>query len=190
MLKEEIRKIYLQKRLSLSESEYAQLNFQIYQIFFSAVDLSRIHTLHTFLPLAKNREPDTWMIIDRIRREFPHIRISVPRVNESTLTLDNYYFEGLHQLEQNKWGIPEPRQGIPTDPEKIDLVLVPLLMFDDQGHRVGYGKGFYDKFLTTCRPDCQRIGISFFPPVERIEGINVFDMPLHGCVTPATYYSF
>ena len=190
MRKEEIRKIYLQKRLSLSEGEYAQLNFQLYQMFFSSIDLSPVKILHTFLPLAKNNEPDTWLIIDRIRREFPHIRISLPKVNAKTSTLENYFFEGLHQLGQNRWGIPEPKQGLETNPAQIDMILIPLIAFDDNGHRVGYGKGFYDKFLPLCRPDCKRIGISLFEPIEKIDDVTPHDVRLHACVTSSNFYSF
>ena len=190
MTKEELRKIYLQKRLSLSEAEYVHLNFQLYQNFFAHTDLSFIKVLHIFLPLEKNKEPDTWLIIDRIRREFPHIRIVVPRVNLQTQELDNIFFEGLHQLEKNNWGIPEPKQGVPVEPEKIDMVLVPLLIFDKHGHRVGYGKGFYDKFLVQCKPTCIRTGLSLFQPVEKISDTNANDQVLTSAITPAGVFEF
>ena len=104
--------------------------------------------------------------------------------------MENFYFEGLHQLENNAWGIPEPRQGIPTPIEKIDLVLVPLLAFDQRGHRVGYGKGYYDRFLAESNSDCRKIGLSFFEPVENINDITKDDVPLTGCVTPSAFFSF
>jgi 5-formyltetrahydrofolate cyclo-ligase len=190
MTKASLRKEFLQKRLSLSEAEYTQLNFQLYQIFFSTMDLSFIKVLHAFLPLQKNKEPDTWIIIDRIRREFPHVRLSLPRVEQATGVLENIFFEGLHQLEKNAWGIAEPKQGVLTPPGQIDMVLVPLLACDTNGQRVGYGKGFYDKFLATCRPDCITVGISFFEPVEPIDDVNAFDVPLQYCLTPTTLHRF
>jgi len=190
MTKALLRKEFLQKRLSLSEAEYTQLNFQLYQLFFSSIDLSFVKVLHTFLPLQKNKEPDTWIIIDRIRREFPHIRLSLPRVERATEALENIFFEGLHQLEENAWGLAEPKQGVPTPPQQIDMVLVPLLACDTNGQRVGYGKGFYDKFLATCRPDCITVGISLFEPVEPIEDVNAFDVSLQYCLTPATLHHF
>jgi 5-formyltetrahydrofolate cyclo-ligase len=184
MTKEELRKLYLQKRLALSEAEFHELNRKICENFFGLVDLSFIKVLHTFLPIEKTKEPDTWQIIDRIRREFPHIRISIPKINNETSMLDNFYFEGLHQLQNNMWGIPEPKQGIPTPTEKIDAVLVPLLAFDSAGHRVGYGRGFYDKFLSTTRKDCKKIGVSLFPAVETIDNIHSQDLALDLVVTP------
>lgn len=185
MKKAEIRELYSKKRLALSEAEYGQLNFQLYQVFFSQVDLSFIKTLHVFLPIPSKKEVDTWLIIDRIRREFPHIRLVVPKVNPESGALDNFYFEGLHQLSTNTWGIQEPKQGLPVEPQKIDMVLIPLLAFDKTGHRVGYGKGFYDKFLTTCRPDCIKIGLSLFEATDQINDKNVFDIQLNACITPA-----
>lgn len=184
MTKQELRQRYLQKRQALSEGEYAQLNFQLYQNFFSHIDLSFINVLHTFLPITSKREVDTWLILDRIRREYPHIRISVPKVNNQTGELENFYFEGLHQLATNTWGIQEPQQGVPAEPDKIDMVLVPLLAFDQSGHRVGYGKGYYDRFLSTCPLDCKKIGLSLFEASEPIEDSDEHDVQLQMCITP------
>lgn len=190
MTKKELRKLYLQKRAALSEAEYGQLNFQLYQNFFSNIDLSFLKVVHTFLPITAKKEVDTWLIIDRIRREFPNVRISIPKVNSQTGVFDSFYFEGLHQLATNEWGIQEPKQGIPTEPEKVDIVLIPLLAYDKKGHRVGYGKGFYDKFLATCRPDCKKIGLSLFEAEEKIADVNDFDITLDQCITPQAVISF
>jgi 5-formyltetrahydrofolate cyclo-ligase len=184
MTKDQIRKIYLQKRLQLSEGEFQILNRKITDQFFVSVNLSFIGVLHTFLPIEKQREVNTWNIIDRIKREFPNVRISIPKVNNQTSIIDSYYFEGLHQLEKNTWGVPEPKQGIPTPPEKINAVLVPLLGFDKQGNRVGYGRGFYDKFLKILNPDCLKIGLSLFPPIEKINDVKEHDIPVNMVITP------
>lgn len=189
MTKQELRKKYLNKRVALSEAEYSQLNFQLYQNFFSNVDLSFIKVLHTFLPITSKKEVDTWLIVDRIRREYPHVRLSVPRVNNETNELENFFFEGLHQLATNEWGIQEPKQGIPTEPEKIDIVLVPLLAFDKQGHRIGYGKGYYDRFLKLCPAKTRKIGISLFEPEEELPS-EEYDVKLSQAITPTQFYSF
>jgi 5-formyltetrahydrofolate cyclo-ligase len=190
MTKAELRKTYLQKRKSITESEFHKFNYQIYEQFFSLSDLSFIKIVHSYLPIAKNKEPDTWPIIDRLRREFPHIHLCIPKINPKIDLLENFFFEGLHQLEENKLGIKEPKQGIPTEVKKIDFVLVPLLAFDLDGNRVGYGKGYYDKFLSTCRSDCKKVGISFFPPVDKISDIDDQDFKLTSCITPNKTYSF
>ena len=146
--------------------------------------------MHTFLPIKKNKEPDTWLIIDRIKTKFPNIRLSLPKVNHETGELVNFYWEGTDQIIENKWGISEPRQGTVIPPDKIDMVLVPLLVFDQEGNRIGYGKGYYDRFLSLCRKDCKKIGISFFPPVELISSKEDHDQKLDSVITPERSYEF
>ncbi|CAN5204775.1 5-formyltetrahydrofolate cyclo-ligase [soil metagenome] len=189
MNKDQLRGLYLDKRKNLLPAASTEYSNQICNLFFASFDISFIKVVHTFIPLVKNNEPDTWIIIDRIRREFPHIRLSIPRIG-SDGNLENFYFEGLHQLKENTWGIQEPKQGIPTPSEKIDLVLVPLLTIDIDGHRVGYGKGYYDRFLQTCRPDCRKIGLSFFEPMSVIIEPNKYDVKLDHCITPARVITF
>lgn len=190
MTKSEIRKQSLEKRSALPEAEYLQMNYRICEQFFAHTDLSFVKVVHVFLPIEKNKEPNTWLIVDRIRREHPHIRLSVPRVNNQTAEIESFYFEGLHQLKTNTWGIQEPRQGVPTEPGKIDIVLVPLLAFDLTGHRVGYGKGFYDKFLALCHASCRRIGISLFAPIDKIEDVRPEDQRLTAAITPEAVFQF
>ena len=188
MTKSELRKIYLQKRLSLSEADCLNYSRLLCEQFFSNFDLSFIKIIHTYLPIEKNKEPDTWLIVDRIRREFPNVRISAPRVRNNQI--ENFFFEELHELEKNTWGILQPKQGLPIPSEKIDLVIVPLLAFDKSGNRVGYGKGFYDRFLKECRVDCKKVGLSFFEPIEQIDDTNGFDINLTHCITPTKLYQF
>lgn len=184
MTKKELRKIYLKKRMELSEAEYLQLNREVCDNLVGGVNFENISVLHTFLPIKSNREVDTWLIIERVNKTYPRVRISIPKMNNQTSELEHYYLEGPAQLENNMWGIPEPVKGIPTPTEKIDAVLVPLLAFDRQGHRIGYGRGFYDRFLAACRPDCQKIGLSFFEMEDQIDGINEKDIPLDLVITP------
>lgn len=183
MTKKDLRKQFLEKRKALSDSECARLNLGLYSAFFASVDLSFVHVLHTYLPIPGNQEPDTWQILDRVRREFPHIRVSLPRVGKGD-NLENIFFEGPQQLKTSDWGIPEPKQGVPTPVEEIDLVIVPLLAVDRSGHRVGYGRGYYDRLLAATRKDCLKVGLSYFPPVDAIEDIGTQDVKLDQCVTP------
>ncbi|RYZ27704.1 MAG: 5-formyltetrahydrofolate cyclo-ligase, partial [Chitinophagaceae bacterium] len=76
------------------------------------------------------------------------------------------------------------------DPKEIDLVVVPLLTFDKKGYRVGYGKGFYDRFLHQCKKDCIKIGLSYFDPIEAVDDANEFDVTLDFCITPQKAYVF
>ncbi|MCU0419837.1 MAG: 5-formyltetrahydrofolate cyclo-ligase [Cyclobacteriaceae bacterium] len=183
MTKAEARKTYLARRLALPFAQREVLNLQLYHLFFVQPFLHIIKTLHVYLPLQEKGEPDTWQIIDKLRREHGHIRLVVPKVNTAG-HLEHYFFEGLHQLHKNKWNIWEPVQGVPAAPEKLDAVLVPLLAYDEQGNRAGYGKGFYDRFLAQCRPDCVKIGLSFFGPCPLLDDVEPTDVRINQVLTP------
>jgi len=190
MTKEELRAIYLKKRVALSDQSCSMMSHTISDTFVEKFDLEKIKVLHAYIPLTKNKEPDTWIIIDFIRTKFPDVRISLPRIIERTNHLENFYFDDRFPLKKNKWGLEEPTQGEPTALKDIDLVIVPLAAFDKQGNRVGYGKGFYDKFLSECGPKCKTVGLSFFEAVDSIDDINELDVPLNYCITPKTFYEF
>ncbi|MBK5277784.1 MAG: 5-formyltetrahydrofolate cyclo-ligase [Bacteroidia bacterium] len=188
MTKSELRKLYLQKRLSLSDEEYGSYNLQISDLFFSNFVIASKDIIHSYIPIEKNKEPNTWLIINRIKMDYPAAHISIPRVKNNQL--ENLYFEESDVLKINSWDILEPTQGEITPNNKIDLVLIPLLAFDKAGNRVGYGKGFYDQFLKECSPTCKRVGLSFFEPTERIDDINQYDVKLTHCISPERVYTF
>ncbi len=187
MNKPELRKVYLEKRRSLTAAEYADLNTKLFNNFFQHIDLSKVKVMHSFLSISKNNEPDTTSILAYIKKTHPTIRIAIPKI-QSDGKMQSYFFEHEDQLEISAWGIPEPKHGEVVGPKEFDLVLVPLLIFDKQKHRVGYGKGFYDIFLSTCNSDCQKIGLSFFEPVEKIDDIGTHDLALDYVVTPTGFY--
>ena len=93
-------------------------------------------------------------------------------------------------IEDNAIGIPEPRNGEFIPYELLDIVLVPLLVVDCTGARVGYGKGVYDRFLADCSPKTIFIGLSLFEMIERIEDVDVYDIPLTYCITPTRCINF
>jgi 5-formyltetrahydrofolate cyclo-ligase len=90
----------------------------------------------------------------------------------------------------NQWGITEPEYGKEVPPQLIDVVIVPLLAFDTRGNRLGYGKGFYDRFLAECKADVLKIGVSYFEPEQAFEEVDEYDIPLDICVTPERVWSF
>jgi 5-formyltetrahydrofolate cyclo-ligase len=187
--KQTLRKHYLTLRLALSPSQYDSLNTKICTCFFTAVDLTPVQTLHIFLPILAKKEPNTWLIIEHLQSKFPQLRISVPKMTDDH-QLIHYYFENKTQVAENQWHIPEPRFGTLTPVDKIDMVIVPLLAFDKTGHRLGYGRGFYDRFLTTCRSDCKKIGLSFFEPTDTNIDADETDVALNQVITPTQSFAF
>ena len=190
MLKSELRKIYLEKRKALESEEVKEKSLQIAERFFQKFDLSKINFFHGFLPIERFNEIDTRLIFHRIWFEAAHVETLVPRVNFEKDELENLKFTPVTELILNAWMIHEPSHNELVESEKIDMVLVPLLAFDQKGFRVGYGKGFYDKLLKNCRADCLKIGLSHFPPIENIEDKHDFDVRLDYCLTPDEMYKF
>jgi 5-formyltetrahydrofolate cyclo-ligase len=190
MNKSELRKIYLPKQKNLSPIERKQKSEQISNNFFASFDLSKINVLHCFLPIEKFNEIDTNLIFEKIWLEFSHIETLAPRVNFQTGNIENLKLTPETELVKNAWEIFEPTHDVVIETEKIDLVLIPLLCFDFWGFRVGYGKGFYDRFLKNCRADCLKIGLSYFAPVEEISDAQAFDVKLDFCVAPEKVWRF
>lgn len=190
MNKSELRKIYLAAQKKLSAEERKTLSAHIAERFFAEIDLAKINFLHIFIPIEKFYEIDTNLIVEKIRRDFPHVETVAPRVNFQTGEMESVKFMSATEFVQNRWQIREPQSSETIENQKMDLVVVPLLCFDRNGFRVGYGKGFYDKFLRTTRPDCQKIGVSYFAPVEKISNVADFDVKLGCVVTPETIFRF
>jgi len=149
--------------------------------FFASFDLSKIEKIHIFLPMP--REINTWLIIQEIFQNYPAISVITSTSNLKTYTMESYYLDANTQLATNKWGIPEPINARKCPDNEIDMILLPLLIFDKQGFRVGYGKGFYDRFLLKCHQDIIKIGLSRFEPVDAIDDINEYDIKMDFCVT-------
>ncbi len=189
MKKSELRKIYLEKRKALAPAEIKQKSLQIAELFFQKFDLRKINFLHCFLPIERFNEIDTKLIFHRVWFEFSQIETLVPRINFETGEIEHLKFTPVTELVQNAWLIHEPAHNELVESGRIDAVLVPLLCFDLQGFRVGYGKGFYDKFLAQCRQDCLKIGLSYFPPIKAIEDTNEFDVKLDYCLTPEKMFA-
>ncbi|MGE3950896.1 MAG: 5-formyltetrahydrofolate cyclo-ligase [Pyrinomonadaceae bacterium] len=186
--KSELRQLFLEKRRSLSPRAVAELSLQIADRFFSAVDLATVGSLHTFIRIPKFNEIDTSNIYFRLWRDHPEIKTFAPRVDLDTGRLKSVEFSAETEFIEDKWGIREPLNSKSVDPVEMDMVLVPLVCFDAAGHRVGYGKGFYDRFLSECRPGCLKVGLSFFPPVARIDDVHKGDVALDLFVTPERIY--
>jgi 5-formyltetrahydrofolate cyclo-ligase len=146
----------------------------------------------TYAPIEKLNEFNPQLITDYCYFKNPNQQLLYPLMYEvekenemiAVLVNDDTVFE------QNEYGIDEPADGLDVEPSAIDMIIVPLLCFNTQGYRVGYGKGYYDRFLKHCRPDCIKIGFSYFDPVELIEDISEFDVPLDYCITHEKIYEF
>lgn len=104
--------------------------------------------------------------------------------------MDAVIFEEGQSVSTNMFGIVEPDGNEVVEPEDIDMIIIPMLAFDRMGNRVGYGKGFYDRFLHRCKADCLKVGLSYFEPVEEISDVHAGDVRLDLCITPERVYQW
>jgi 5-formyltetrahydrofolate cyclo-ligase len=190
MSKQDIRKEFLKKRKALTEIEVDAFSKQIHDWFFRSIPVHAYATIHTFLPIKRNNEIDTYLIINTLQKHFV-TDIVIPRSHEDG-TMSHYLLTKDTVLEENYWGISEPSSvgSLHSSVLNIDLVLIPLLCFDKKGYRVGYGKGYYDRFLAECHPNVLKIGLSVFEPINEIIDVTEFDIKMDYCITPNKIWSF
>jgi 5-formyltetrahydrofolate cyclo-ligase len=190
MKKAELRRLFLQKMKSLDKQEHEWKSKLIADQFFSTFDVNCYSAIHTFLPILKNNEVNTELIIEGALEINPLLNIIIPKSDFNTLEMTSHLFTKEVKMRLNASGILEPEEEEFFNEKEIDLVILPLLTFDKKGFRVGYGKGFYDRFLSKCRKDVVKVGVSLFDAVEQIEDTNLHDIPLNFCVTPEKVYRF
>lgn len=189
MTKKELRDTYKQKRALLGEAETNRMQ-DLIMIRFQQLPLPFLQYLHTYLPMDIQKEVDTWPVVEFLQFSNPGLRIVVPKTDAEGNSMTHYLYDEDTVLVKNRYHIMEPAGGKQVSSGDIDLVLVPLLAFDERGNRVGYGKGFYDRFLAQCREDVIKVGLSFFEAEPLIEDSDEFDIPLTYCVTPQKVYEF
>ncbi|MFP4096459.1 MAG: 5-formyltetrahydrofolate cyclo-ligase [Cyclobacteriaceae bacterium] len=190
MTKAEARNYFRQQRKALSPQAYHLLNEAVLRRASELILQQQPGLVHCFLPILKNKEVNTWPLIDLLLEK--HISVAVSRSSEHDNSMRHFLYHEKVSCQENAWGIPEPcGENLKEIREKdVDLILIPLLAFDLSGHRVGYGKGYYDRFLQQCPPKAAKIGLSLFDPVEQITDIHPADIALNKVVTPARIWTF
>ena len=186
MDKSQIRTQYKEFRKELSEIEVMDKSLLIANRCLE-LPVWEEQIFHLFLTLEDQNEVDTALIINLLQGRDKEVVVSKIADAEQ---LQHFSLTDQIRFQKNALAIPEPVSGIEIEASKIDVVFVPLLAFDNKGHRVGYGKGYYDRFLATCRPDCIKVGLSFFEKEQNSFIIEPTDIPLDYCVTPEKLYHF
>lgn len=184
--KKEIRAIYKQKRALLDHLTIENLSIDIANQLLK-VPIWEKNVFHLFLTNKKQKENDTTFIIQILMGK--NKEIVIPKMNKNH-SLSHYLLTDNTKLFTNKYGIPEPINGILIPPNTLEVVFVPLLVYDFSGNRIGYGKGIYDQFLKDCNPNIVKIGLSFFEPETLFECIEDHDEKLDYVVTPNKIYQF
>lgn len=143
---------------------------------------------HVYLPIVSLKEVNTETLLHLLAGKDKEIVVSKSDFN--TREMQHFLLTDSTKIKVNEYGIPEPVNGLEVPDDTIEVVFVPLLAFDVNGNRVGYGKGFYDKFLAKCKSDVVKIGLSFFEADAEIGDLLPNDIPLNYCITPQKTYTF
>jgi 5-formyltetrahydrofolate cyclo-ligase len=184
-----LRSAYKQRRKELTEKDRLKLD-DLILIQFQKLILHDVHALLSYWPIKSHYEINTFPITDYLSFKIPGLRVCFPKTDFAQTKLQAVEVEKNTSFEINHAGIGEPVDGELIYPEELDMVFVPLLAYDKMGYRVGYGKGFYDRYLHLCRKNVIKVGFSYFEPEDMIPEMNEFDIPLNLAITPQCIYEF
>lgn len=187
MTKKELRIKYKALRNHLSENDIEVMSLAIANKVLTLPIWEKTY-FHIFLPIIEQKEVNTEFILHLLSGKDKETVVS--KCDFETRLLVHFLLTDNTKIIKNKYNIPEPDDGLEVPTNKIDVVFVPLLAFDKAGHRVGYGKGFYDRFLLECNPETIKIGLSFFEAEDLIGDIFENDVKVDYCVTPNAVYRF
>lgn len=180
------RKKYKDLRAELTEEQIQDLSLAIANQSLKLPIWDKTY-YHIFLTSEAKKEVHTEFLLHILQGKDKSIVLS--RANFQNAEMDHILLQENTRLETSSYGIPEPVDGLEISPSLLEVIFVPLLAFDITGNRIGYGKGFYDRFLEKCKPESLKIGLSFFEPEQKIAH-DFIDFPLDYCITPKKTYSF
>ncbi len=184
--KQTLRLKYKKLRENLSKEAIEEMSLQIANQALKLPIWEKTY-YHIFLPISTKKEVNTDYLMHILQGKDKSIVVSKADFNSGKML--HFLLQENTFLKTSEYGIPEPVSGIEIAPEMIDVVFVPLLAYSQRGQRVGYGKGFYDRFLEKCNPNSLFIGLSFFEPEPEIVTQQT-DIPLNFCITPKKIMSF
>lgn len=181
MSKKQIRGLYIRKRTAMEQREFDSWNDQITQYVLDFIQQNGYQRIHIFISIEKLREIDTSKIIGNLLALGKEV--IVPKMSQKKI--EHCLINHKTVFEENSWGISEPKDLFEiVDANYTDCIIVPLLAYDSKGTRVGYGGGYYDRFLAEVEKEVPKVGVSFFPPTAEDLPAKSFDIPLTHIVSP------
>ena len=180
-----LRSHFKKKRFSLTKQEVDDLSQRVFKQL-DKLNIWKLKHYHIFISILKYNELDTSSIINKLKSE--QKIIIVPKISNNELV--HIAINDETEFGLNEYGIKEPNDDNHFVIENLDIIFIPLLAFDIEGHRVGYGKGYYDRFLKLTNNSTLKIGLSFFDPINKILDIDDNDVKLDYCVTPKQVHKF
>lgn len=160
-----------QQKQAMTPAQIEEASSHLGELFLQTEQYQNAKTLYGYLPY--NQEVRTIPILEKALSDGK--AVAVPKVYGDTMRF--IYLTDLSQVEAGCMGIPEPIADGPVANDPTALVLMPGLAFDREGHRIGYGGGFYDKFLSE-EPDHPTIALCYrFQMLEHLDA-EEFDIPV------------
>tara|TARA_Y100000310_G_scaffold140319_1_gene139676 strand:- start:457 stop:1026 length:570 start_codon:yes stop_codon:yes gene_type:complete len=179
-MKQALKSEIFGKRKALSKGEVKEKSSEIKEKLFSLEEFKDAKNILFYVSF--NNEVDTQEIIKELLSEK---NIIVPYVEKDNPILQLSELKSFNELEPKTLGILEPKEKFIREfsPKKLDLVVVPGLVFDQNGHRIGYGYGYYDRFFHKLNKDVKKIGFAFdFQVVDKIPE-EKHDVPMDVVIT-------
>ena len=171
MDKKVLRREIREKKRAMTEEEIVDRSEKLGQLFVQSEAYRKAKTVYGYLPY--NQEVRTVPMLAQALRDGK--RVAVPKIYGDTMKF--LYLDDLSKVEKNDMGIPEPIADTPVAEDKTALVLMPGLAFTKQGDRMGYGGGFYDRFLAE-EPDHPTLALCYeFQMVDSLP-TEEFDIPV------------
>lgn len=177
--KETLRQKLLEQRAAISEPEFYGASADIIEELKEQREYQNAETVHCYVSMNGRREVATRELIKEMIARGVHVIVPVTNFENGTLT--HIRLTSFSDLQKNKWGVLEPKVGREVSPEILDLVIVPMVGGDENCNRIGYGKGFYDRFLK--QVNCAKIGLSFEITITDKVPTEEFDIPLDKIIT-------
>lgn len=171
MDKSALRREIREKKKAMSLPEIEERSTRLGELFAQTEAYRQAKTVYGYMPY--NQEVRTVPILERAIRDGK--KVAVPKVYGDTMKF--IYLDDLTQVANSDMGIPEPVADVPVADDKTALVLMPGLAFDEAGHRIGYGGGFYDKFLTA-EPDHPTVALCYDFQMYAHLDTEEFDIPV------------
>lgn len=186
--KQELRTAYRQLRKKLTAEQVEKKSLEITaQVEAWLSQQENLDHFHLFFPIDRFNEVNTFYIKEKLERKGKVIYTA--QVLKDSLELETLKLPREATFFLDEWGIPVPQESLIVSPFKIQVVFVPLLAYDTKGNRVGFGKGYYDSFLSKLAPEVIKVGLSFFEPEGQIIP-EEHDVRLDLCITPDKMFTF
>ena len=184
--KNNLRQKVLKLRKSFGQKTIDNFSVKIANELIKSFDFTN-KNIHLFLPIEKKNEVNTWYLYNSISS---YSKISTSLYDKYEGKWKCISFKNKTEFTTTAFNVPIPCEFEYSNWKEIDFIIVPLLVFDINGHRIGYGKGIYDHILDSIDSNCIKIGVSILNISEEKIDSEPHDISLNYCQTPSILHHF